>query len=172
MDLTIAADGILGQLDGLLNQLKPEDYKRPSQLLNKSSIGQHVRHSLEFFLCLKEGTAHGTVNYDKRKRDKVIEEDIEFARIVLRGIADWIKNNSQNAPLKLETNFSRKENSPVIIPSSYHRELTYNIEHTVHHMALIRVAINEFCSYMSLPEEFGVASSTIRNMQQSNKVKC
>lgn len=167
MELTIAADRILCQLDDLLNQLKPEDYKRPSVLLNKSSIGQHVRHSLEFFLCLKEGVVIGKVNYDKRKRDMVIEEDIEFARIVLKGIADWIKNNSQNVPLKLETNFSRTENSPITIVSNYHRELTYNIEHAVHHMALIRVAINELCSYMELSEEFGVSSSTIRNKQQS-----
>ena len=167
MDLIIAADGIFGQLDDLLNQLKPEDYKRPSQLLNKSSIGQHVRHSLEFFLCLKEGIANGRVNYDKRKRDKVIEEDIVFARIVLNGITEWIKGTSHNVPLKLETNFCRVENSPVTIPSNYHRELTYNIEHTVHHMALIRVAVNEFCNYMELSEEFGVASSTIRSKQQS-----
>ena len=172
MDLITAADRILCQLDDLLNQLRPEDYKRPSQLLNNSSIGQHVRHSLEFFSCLKEGIVNGSVNYDKRKRDKAIEEDLAFARIVLKSIADWVKNYSQNIPLKLETNFSPMENSPLIVPSNYYRELTYNIEHTVHHMALIRVAINEFCSYMELSEEFGVASSTIRHKRQSNKIKC
>jgi hypothetical protein len=39
-------------------------------------------------------------------------------------------------------------------------ELIYNIEHTVHHMALIRVRIDEVSS-IAIPGEFGVATSNI-----------
>ena len=46
--------------------------------------------------------------------------------------------------------------------SSFYRELSYNIEHAIHHMALLKVAVKQTLTYISLPENFGVASSTIR----------
>jgi hypothetical protein len=42
------------------------------------------------------------------------------------------------------------------------RELAYNIEHTIHHMAIIKQSIIEHFTYIDLPEYFGVASSTVR----------
>jgi hypothetical protein len=53
----------------------------------------------------------------------------------------------------------------VAIPSNYYREIAYNLEHTIHHMALIRVGINEV-SMIELPQDFGVAYSTIKYRQQ------
>jgi len=51
------------------------------------------------------------------------------------------------------------------IPSNYYRELAYNLEHTIHHMALIRVGVNEVSS-IELPVEFGVAYSTVKYRKQ------
>ena len=47
------------------------------------------------------------------------------------------------------------------VNSTYFSEIIYNLEHTIHHMAYIRIAINELGS-IKLPAEFGVAASTNR----------
>lgn len=168
MDLKSATESILLQLDDVVSQLTQEEFRRSSKLLNNSTIGQHVRHTLEFFICLMDGMPDGVVNYDKRHRDKMIEQDIDFARRVIQGIRDFVKSCKANPTLQLEACFGAEEDDSTIIPSNYLRELTYNIEHAIHHMALIRVAVNEFCSYIQLPEDFGVASSTIRNKYSGN----
>ncbi len=175
MSVITTTGNVLSQLDEVIVQVKPEDYSRPASLLNNATIGQHVRHTLEFFICLMDGTPNGVVNYDNRRRDEMIEVDADFARQVLRGIRDFVKSNGENLVLYLEANFDthisgsvETEQSVIKIPSNYLRELVYNIEHAIHHMALIRVAINEFCDYVVLPEDFGVASSTIRSRQASS----
>jgi len=42
------------------------------------------------------------------------------------------------------------------------RELVYNIEHAVHHMAIMKIGVREIASYIKLDPDFGIAASTIR----------
>jgi hypothetical protein len=51
--------------------------------------------------------------------------------------------------------------------TNYFRELTYNIEHAVHHMAIIKIGIREVANYVTLPADFGIAASTIRYKEAS-----
>jgi hypothetical protein len=46
--------------------------------------------------------------------------------------------------------------------TNYYREIVYNLEHTIHHMALIRVGLKELAS-IELPENYGVASATVKH---------
>ena len=46
------------------------------------------------------------------------------------------------------------------IETNYERELLYNLEHSIHHQALIKVALLQLQS-VEIPENFGVAQSTI-----------
>ena len=46
------------------------------------------------------------------------------------------------------------------LDSNYYREVMYNLEHAIHHHALIKVAIIHFTD-LDLPDSFGVAPSTM-----------
>jgi hypothetical protein len=151
------------QLSETLNQLSNEEYIRPSQILLNATIGQHVRHIIELFQCLEKGYNEGVVNYEKRKRDYQIENNKELASSLLKEI--YLNIERSNKEIILEAEDYCDSMQVVIIPSNYYRELAYNLEHTIHHMALIRVGINEVSSVV-LPEEFGVAYSTVKYRQQ------
>jgi|SRR5215813_4779211 len=156
-------DNVFVQLSESLNQLSGEEYAQPSNILFHATIGQHVRHIIELFLCLEEGYEKGLVNYEKRKRDYRIETDKTFAASLLKDI--YRRLNRPNKDIILEAEDYGDTAEIVSIPSNYYREIAYNLEHTIHHMALIRVGINEVSSVV-LPDEFGVAYSTIKFRQQ------
>ena len=150
------------QLSESLKQLTDAEYTQPSKILFNATIGQHVRHIIELFLCLEKGYDEGFVNYERRKRDYRIETDKNVAAGLLKDIYRSIERENRDIVLEAEDYGDVAE--IVAIPSNYYRELAYNLEHTIHHMALIRVGINEV-SAITLPDEFGVAYSTIKYRQ-------
>src|SRR4051794_23571714 len=79
MQLQQAIKNVFVQLSESLEQLRPEQYKQPSEILFNATIGQHVRHIIELFQCLNNGYETGMVNYEKRKRDYRIETDKDLA---------------------------------------------------------------------------------------------
>lgn len=159
MQLQQAIKNVFVQLTDTLQQLSAEQYKQPSKILFNATIGQHTRHIIELFMELDKGYETGTVNYEKRKRDYLIETDKDFAASLLFEIYNRL--NKPDKELILESNYDEHSNEVIAIKSNYYREVIYNLEHTVHHMALIRVGVTEV-SGIKLPEGFGVASSTIK----------
>ena len=159
MQLQKAIGNVFEQLSHSLEKLTPEQYTQPSQVLYNATIGQHVRHIIELFLCLNKGYETGIVNYEKRKRDYRLETDKVFAAEILDTVYAALMKNDKK--LLLEAGYDEHTEEVLMIESNYYREVVYNLEHTVHHMALIRVGINEVSS-VQLPDGYGVASSTIK----------
>ncbi|HRI21201.1 MAG TPA: hypothetical protein PLA68_09600 [Panacibacter sp.] len=159
MQLQQAIKNVFVQLSDTLEQLSEEQYKQPSKILFNATIGQHTRHIIELFMELDNGYETGIVNYEKRKRDYLMETDKTFAASLLHRIYTGL--NKQDKELVLESNYDEQSDEVIAIKSNYRREVVYNLEHTVHHMALIRAGITEL-SNIDLPQDFGVASSTIK----------
>ena len=151
------------QLSDSLSLLTDAEYSKQSPVLFNATVGQHVRHIIELFQCLENGYELGIVNYERRKRDYRIETDRNVARILLKGIFNALSR--PNKDILLEAGDYSDTREQVTIPSNYYREIAYNLEHTIHHMALIRVGINEV-STITLPDEFGVAYSTLKFRRQ------
>jgi hypothetical protein len=150
----------LNELSELLSQLSNEDFSKPCPALSNSSIGEHTRHVIEMFQCLEKQYDLGVVNYDKRKRDQYIQTDTLFA---IQSI-DLILNqlDKPNKFIQLQQFIDGEE---ILIESNYHRELLYNLEHCIHHQALIKVAILQLENIL-VNDNFGVACSTIEFRKQ------
>lgn len=150
---------MLIQLEAAISELSDQQLSTPIPLLGNSTIGQHIRHILEFYIELENGYQNGSVNYDGRKRDQELESKCFSAIHKIRQIRNTIK--MENKDLTIIAEYDSGIETIQGIPSNYFRELMYNLEHTVHHMALIRVGIS-LTSNISLPEDFGLAASTIK----------
>lgn len=167
MQLIKSSQSILSQLALLVNQIEENDFCKPCPSLGNSSIGQHLRHTLEFFLCLESGCESGLVNYDNRAHDKLIERDKYIAASTLSRIQDFIALRQNDFNLKLEVSYDLNGDETQVMETNYFRELTYNIEHAVHHMAIMKIGIREVAGYIKLPQDFGIAASTIRYKETS-----
>jgi hypothetical protein len=170
MELTSAVRQVLGELDTLIDNLADTDYRQKIGVLNDSTIGQHVRHIVEFFICLNDGYESGAVDYDRRARDKRIETDKEFARQCIHSILRDIDEFDHHQAITLQMSYDKTGEDMISIMTSYQRELAYNIEHSVHHMALIRIGVMAIAPAIELPKGFGVAVSTIRFHDQKSGV--
>ncbi len=162
MNLNKACSNILTQLTDLTNQISEHDFAKPIDSLGHSTIGQHLRHTLEFFVCLEQGFEQGLINYDKRAHDKLIESDKFIALASLNRIHDFILSQPADKSLKLEAGYDLDKEEFVTIETNFLRELVYNIEHAVHHMAIMKIGIREIAPDIKLPHDFGIAASTIR----------
>ena len=160
MQLQLAVNNVFVQLAGTLEQLTPEQYNLPCRNLSNSTIGQHVRHIIEMFQCLELGYISGTVNYEKRKRDQQIEANKDFAISLLHTIHDGL--GKEDKSLFLEGVYNDNSNTLLKFVTNYYREIVYNLEHTIHHMALIRVGLQEL-QLMEIPESYGLASATVKH---------
>jgi len=150
----------LNELIDLLNQLENNEYSNPCSQLSNATIGEHTRHIIEMFQCLENQYDFGVVNYDKRDRNKLIQTDTDFAiQSIIR-----VQNNldKENKKIELQQIIDGEE---IRIESNYFRELLYNLEHCIHHQALIKVAILQ-CENIQIDANFGVARSTIEYRNQ------
>ncbi len=153
---------LLDQLTDVLDKISPQDYTQPLDILHGASIGEHVRHTIEFYLCLIDQAPYGRINYDLRKRDRSLESMPEAACNSIRNIIHSLEDGMADARLTLEICYDPEGSDQQRIETSYFRELSYVIEHTVHHMALLKIGLQALATPVTVPPSFGVAVSTLR----------
>jgi hypothetical protein len=157
--LTQSIHKTLHELIDLLNQLTDQVYTTPCRELSNATIGEHTRHCIELFQCLLSQYELGVINYDKRQRDLAIQSQTEVAKTALLSLLDQL--DKPNIDLVLEQDY---DGNRIQITTTYQRELLYNLDHCVHHQALIKVAL--LSSTVQIDPNFGVARSTIAYREQ------
>ncbi|MFN4233276.1 MAG: DinB family protein [Bacteroidia bacterium] len=150
-------------LSNALSALDNKDYTQTICSLEGNSIGAHTRHIIEFVQCLVEQYHCNCINYDLRKRNLQIEISKDFAQATLIELVDKLPTYDKILQLSF-TNYDGKRST---VSTTYFREVVYNIEHCIHHQALIKVAFIELEKVHLIDAFFGVAPSTILAKQNS-----
>lgn len=158
----------LNDLRHYLSVIEPVIYQAPMDLLSGSSIGQHTRHIIEFYNCLIEQYTAAdplVINYSSRRRDYLIETAPDHALQNVNAICDMLNDLDTNKNCMLDCTEHGQDN--LLVPTTIARELIYNIEHTIHHLAIVKIALKAMAPSIILPEHFGVAPSTMHYRQAS-----
>lgn len=151
---------ILLKLVTTIHNLSYDEYNKRIPELSNASIGEHCRHIIELFEQLNNGYQSGMINYDNRKRDVRLQSDIDFAT---EAIAIIIKQlDKPNKQLILVYSLCNEKQE---IESNYLRELFYNLEHCIHHQAIIKIGMLHFNLQVN-DETFGIAKSTLEYRKQ------
>jgi len=154
---------ILDQLASVIGNLSNEEYTQKLDLFSGTSIGQHTRHILEFYTCLISKSECDCICYDDRERNTELEENSSSALSKIDSIKTDLQSLNNNKALTLKALMGSKI---VDVNTSFERELLYAIEHTVHHMAIIKMGLLMNFHHVIIPENFGVAESTIAYRNQ------
>lgn len=151
------------QLQDLVHLLKNIDekyYSVPMEKAFESTIGKHTRHIIEFYQLFLEAYNNGNLNYDHRERNTEFETHKFVALKELEAIMNNLNNITENKDLILKSHINGIDYK---FPTSVHRELLYLVEHTTHHLALMRIGVSNLKENIILPESLGMAYSTLNN---------
>ncbi len=162
MDLLTVVDNTLSHVRLYLSILGEERYRQPLEVFSGSSIGQHTRHIIEFLDCLIRQCESGEINYDHRLRNKAIEDRPELAMDALDTILGELGMHDLHQRLTLAFTYDCDKEQYQTVETTFERELVYNIEHAIHHLAIIKIGLKLIVPELELPRDFGVAPSTVR----------
>jgi uncharacterized damage-inducible protein DinB len=157
---------LLGELSTLLLELPAAVYTLPIPNYSQASVGKHFRHIIEFYECLLKGYPCGAINYDARERNPLYENSPVDAADACRTLAETMHELTPGSNLTLQINFDPSQaDSAMPVSTTFLRELAYVYEHTVHHLALIRLALGLLAPDFAVPATLGVAPATLRVQQ-------
>jgi hypothetical protein len=164
--LISAAADVLVQGRALLNSVSNEEYRRKEDGPYGSSLGAHYRHVLDHFLCLIEGLWDGAINYDRRARNRELENSVEAALNVTEDLIQALRAipvDVLRQECSVVYSVAYGEGEAQAVPSVVAREVMFCVGHAIHHFAIVKL----LCAGRSvaLPCEFGIAPSTIKHLE-------
>lgn len=154
---------LLENTEFFLEHISSKEYSQPIELMSGSTIGQHTRHFIEFYQCLLNQANTKNINYCLRERDLLIEADPLVALNLIKKIKPRLSDLKLDEAVKV---YTAKENGTVV-KSTIGRELLYNSEHCIHHLAIIKIGLLIIRPNLTLPSNFGIAPSTIQHRKHA-----
>lgn len=127
-----------------------------------SPVGAHLRHVIEHYDALLSPAEPGSVDYDKRPRDREVERQPAVARARLQALQDRLLQWTGvrlAAPLQVRGLGGLAGDFDFAVDSSAGRELVFVASHATHHFALLQA----HCKRHGIPigAKFGRAPATV-----------
>jgi hypothetical protein len=168
--LTSSVRDVLEQGLLFLDRLSDEIYARPLAGVFTGSLGAHYRHILEHFLCLVEGIRTGEVNYDRRRRDPLLERSFLQARLVTEKLMDEfcdLSTDSLQRQCRVSYRIAYGNDGEQAVSSNVAREIMFCVGHAIHHYAILKLLCAS--AGVDLPYEFGIAPSTLKHLEAAGE---
>ncbi|KAA3622941.1 MAG: DinB family protein [Bacteroidetes bacterium] len=163
MDFKQGSTQMIHQITGLLGNISPEQYSKKLDIFKGSTLGQHFRHILDFYLVLLKYHSSGLVDYTLRERDLELETNPQYAMKTFEKVLSEVELLDEQTLLKVKADLLYvAEGERPLIPTSIGRELMYAYEHAVHHLAIIRIGIENAFPDLEIAKEVGIAPATIK----------
>lgn len=155
-----ALDDHLGRLAEVLSRTPAEVYADAKiDLCFGGTVGGHVRHVMDHVRNLLDGFGSGVINYEVRRRGDAAESSPADAVVVIASLRARASSSLQDESgvVRVSAMVSR-EGGMVAASSTLGREIVYVVDHTVHHMAMIRMMLER--AGIVCPAGFGLAAGT------------
>lgn len=157
-------DAVLAQLEALATS-----HEGPGVATFGALVGPHLRHVIEHYEALVAGRSVGEVDYDRRPRDRTLEQSPALARRRIAALRRALLDGSSldpEEPLLVFTLGGLEGQWPLATASTLGRELIFLASHAVHHAALLREHLQRQGS--RLPPQFGVAPATLAHARSTH----
>ncbi len=138
-------------------------------ILSNATIGQHIRHIMEFYQAVVNRVKREAVCYDDRRRDKELEGSRDKVKSLISQLQLQLSQTESDHPLTLKASYATEGNGILWLASSFERELAYTLEHSIHHQAMIKVGLRSISFDPEVVHALGVAPSTVRFYQDKGR---
>ncbi len=128
------------QINHVLSQLEPHEYRKQLPEFEGNTLGMHFRHILEFFQCLEKGLAEsGMVDYASRQRNLLYEDNPKIAAAAFTAFAEALPSLNASDNIDVKAEFGGLERPSY--SSTVGRELLFVYDHAIHHLAMIKIGL-------------------------------
>lgn len=161
MQATSAILAVVHQINHVLEQLEPHEYRRQLPEFEGNTLGQHFRHILEFFQCLEQGAHSGVVDYAARERNLLYEDNPGLTATAFASFAEKLPSLNDFGSVDVRAEFGGLERPTY--SSTIGRELMFVYDHAIHHLAIIKIGLLCHFPHIHSDQDLGVSPSTIKS---------
>ncbi len=166
---TQAAMAMLDQCRDLVGAIDDELYAKPCPVMMGSTIGKHLRHTVDHFAALLACRDEATpIDYDHRERDVPMETDRKAALEAIDGVRKGLASldpsgDSRSVTIRVMLTGDGAETD---LRSTLAREIAFATHHAIHHNAMIQAIADH--AGVKTPAGFGMAPSTVNHESSTN----
>lgn len=141
----------LNSVIALMNALDQESYCNDSIGPYYSSIGSHIRHTLDFFDCIVKGLDSNSIDLTARKRDEILSTNKEAAKQHIYSLQETLLSFVDvNTDYLLDVTDNMGQGK-IAVKYTLESILCHANSHAVHHFASIGYILTQLGIEIKIP---------------------
>ncbi|RYH02502.1 DinB family protein [archaeon] len=162
------AHSMLQQKLLVLDLLTDEDYCKKNVDIFNSSIGGHLRHSMDHYEALVTAASSPSsfADYDSRSRNTLVETNRKAAKDSVLALQKKLEKLDLEKNIEVSFIGETKTFTSFKLTSTVARELSFASHHGIHHMSMIKLLLQGMGYSLPAEANVGIAPSTVLHHKQ------